>query len=107
VAGFLAVTIYLEAGVPGDVLWGGALYLPTLLVLIGAAVALWRQGSGAAPAMAGATAVFLLSFAARTLDQTVCPGFPLGTHFLWHLLNATLLYLLVRLVILHPPPKRA
>jgi hypothetical protein len=50
-----------------------------------------------------ATAVFLLSFSARTLDMQICSVFPLGTHFLWHLLNATLLYLLVRAAIIADP----
>jgi hypothetical protein len=39
----------------------------------------------------------------RSLDMPLCAGWPVGTHFLWHLLNALLLYLLVRLVILHGP----
>jgi len=47
--------------------------------------------------------VFFAAFAARSSDMPVCDSFPLGTHFLWHLLNATLLYLLVRLAILKVP----
>src|SRR5262245_20952647 len=100
---FFAITFYLEAAVPGTVLWGGALYLPTVLVLVAIAIALFRMRSAAAAPMVGATAVFLLSFASRTLDASICPSFPLGTHFLWHLLNALLLFLLLRLVILHEP----
>jgi len=99
-AAFFAVTFYLEVAVPGTVLWGGALYLPTILVLIASAAALYRVEPKAAPAMVGATVVFLLSFTARTLDASICTSFPLGTHFLWHCLNALLLFLLVRLVIL-------
>jgi hypothetical protein len=45
---------------------------------------------------AGGARVVLPSFAARTLDVPICPVYLLGTHFLWHLLNATLLYLWVR-----------
>jgi hypothetical protein len=104
---FCVTTFYLEAMVPGTFLWGGALYLPTVLVLILAAVALYRRQSPAAPAMLGATAVFLLSFASRTLDMPLCPVFPLGTHFFWHLLNALLLFLLLRLVIQHAPRRLA
>lgn len=104
---FFAVTFYLEAAVPGTVLWGGALYMPTVLVLVATAAALYRIGSTAAPAMVGATVVFLLSFTARTLDASVCPSFPLGTHLFWHLLNALLLFLLLRLAILHEPRRQA
>jgi hypothetical protein len=93
--------------VPGTVLWGGALYLPTLLVLIASSVALYRLRPAAAPAMVGATVVFLLSFAARVLDAKICSSFPLGTHFLWHLLNALLLFLLVQIIVLHEPQRAA
>jgi hypothetical protein len=104
---FFAVTFYLELAVPGTVLWGGALYAPTILVLIASAAALYRVEPTAAPAMVGATFVFLPSFTARTFDAQICPLFPLGTHFLWHLLNALLLFLLVRLIILGAPRRTA
>jgi hypothetical protein len=104
---FFAVTFYLEAAVPGTVLWGGALYMPTVLVLVATTVALYRIGSAAAPAMVGATVVFLLSFTARPLDASVCLSFPLGSHFLWHLLNALLLFLLLRLAISYAPRRQA
>lgn len=95
-AGFFAVTFYLEAAVPGSILWGGALYLPTVLALVVIGAALRLRKSRAAGAMFAATGVFLVSFAARTLDAPLCSAFPLGTHFLWHLLNALVLYMLVR-----------
>jgi len=40
-------------------------------------------------------AVFLVSIAFRSIDNAVCPVLPLGTHFLWHCLNACVLYLLL------------
>jgi len=42
-----------------------------------------------------ASLLFLASLGFRTADAAVCPYFPLGTHFLWHVLNAVLLYLLM------------
>jgi hypothetical protein len=98
---YFAATFYLEAAVPGTLLWGGALYLPTLLLMIAIVTALYWLRSRTADAILAATVVFLLSFTARTLDAEVCPVLPVGTHFLWHLLNATLLYILVRAAIVH------
>ena len=104
---YFAVTFYAEAAIPGDVLWGGALYVPTLfLMLVIGTVLYWRRLRGAA-AFLVAIIVFLLSFSARTLDTQVCTAFPVGTHFLWHLLNAVLLYILVRTAILHSGPRAA
>ncbi len=101
IVGFSVVTLWLEAKVPSTVLWGGALYLPTLFVAVAVAVALRRMGHPAADAMAVAVGMFFLAFAMRSLDAPLCRALPTGTHFLWHLLNATFLYLLARLAILH------
>ncbi len=103
---FFGVTFALEALVPGEFLHGGALYAPALLTLIAIAATLLRSRPAAGKAAFGATGVFVASITARTLDMPVCPRFPLGTHFLWHVLIAVLLYLLIRLVILHGPPRK-
>jgi len=103
-AAYFGATLYAEGEVPASVLWGGAMYVPTVVVMLTIVTVLrWRQIEGAG-AFLFATAVFLLSFTARTLDHPLCAAFPIGTHFLWHLLNATLLYILVRTAILHTAP---
>ena len=43
-----------------------------------------------------ATGLFAVSLTLRQLDGPLCPVWPPGTHFGWHLCNAALLYLLVR-----------
>jgi hypothetical protein len=103
-AAYFALTFYAEAAIPGDVLWGGALYLPTLFLMLVIGTALYFRRLRGAGAFLVAIAVFLLSFTARTLDAKVCSAFPLGTHFLWHLLNAVLLYILIRTAIVHSAP---
>jgi hypothetical protein len=45
------------------------------------------------------SALFCGSLALRTIDQAVCSGFALGTHFAWHLINAALLAVLARALI--------
>ena len=71
-------------------------YMPALLAMIG--VALAARGA-ARRSLALAAAVFTASLALRTIDRAVCAEFPLGTHFLWHLLNAVVLYVLLRAAI--------
>lgn len=51
--------------------------------------------------MLAAAGTFFVSLAFRTLDQWLCPCLPIGTHFLWHLLNGVLLYLTMKALILH------
>ena len=45
--------------------------------------------------------LFLVSLTARTLDRSVCAALPIGTHALWHVLNAVVLYALVVTAIRH------
>ena len=92
---------YGELEVPGDVLAGGALYVPILTALIVLGLLLVRRAPIAGFAMIAATSVWMISLIVRMLDNPVCAAFPLGTHFLWHLTNAIVLYLLTSIVILY------
>jgi hypothetical protein len=57
-----------------------------------------------AGALALAGVLFALSLTLRSIDQAVCAVLPIGTHFLWHLLNAAVLFVLLRAAILSPRP---
>jgi hypothetical protein len=103
---FFAVTFHLESDAYGDLLWGGAMYLPTLAAMLVFGLALIRRHREAGRAFFVAAGVFLLSFTARTIDMPVCSALPIGTHYFWHIFNATVLYLLVRVAILHAPAEQ-
>jgi len=75
---------------------GSAAYLPYVAVLIAMIVYLRRARPASARVFLGATLLFLASLALRTADLALCAAFPLGSHFVWHLLNAWVLYLLAR-----------
>lgn len=49
--------------------------------------------------------VFTASLFFRTVDMAFCSFIPLGTHFLWHCLNAYLLYRLLGLLIERTKPQ--
>jgi Ceramidase len=53
-------------------------------------------GYGAACALALAGVLFAISLTLRSIDQAVCTAMPIGTHFLWHLLNAAVVFILLR-----------
>ena len=99
-----ASTFYLESDEFEKFLWGGAMYLPTLVFLMAAGAGIWRKSASAGKAFYGAAGLFVLSFTARTLDMPACLDVPIGTHYFWHIFNAAVLFLLVRTVILHAPP---
>lgn len=81
---------------PADFLNGSALYLPA--VAAAALIAAYMGGTAwpGARRAAWAAAVLAVSVFLRTIDLAACAALPLGTHFLWHLLNALALYLLLR-----------
>jgi hypothetical protein len=77
---------------PGS-LNGSYSYFPALLALAGLAGWAWRLKHRSAGRLAAAAGVFVGSLVLRSIDQSQCAAWPLGTHFVWHGLNAVVLYL--------------
>lgn len=86
----------IQAFLPPDFLNGSVFYLPTWMALVLMAAWLASKGHAQWQEYAWASGLFLVSLSFRTVDQLWCGVLPMGTHFVWHLLNAVLLYLLVR-----------
>ncbi|MBM3602554.1 MAG: hypothetical protein FJX22_02070 [Alphaproteobacteria bacterium] len=83
---------------------GSTSYAPALLFLGGLALYHQRSGRRAPFALWQAVGLFLLSLTARTLDLALCDEIPIGLHFWWHLLNAGVLYLTMRALLLNWRP---
>ncbi|WP_425091939.1 ceramidase domain-containing protein [Tropicimonas sp. S265A] len=63
-----------------------------LPVLIGAyAVLLRNRDPRTAWGLAIGAAILCVSLTARSIDEPLCMNLPLGTHFLWHILNGIML----------------
>jgi hypothetical protein len=68
-----------------------AFYWPVpALILLYAVLLRWRAPEAARGLALGA-AVLVVSLTFRSLDGALCAAVPVGTHFLWHLLNAVML----------------
>lgn len=81
-------------------------YIPALIVLLLVGGMLWGMAHPAGKSLVAAGLIFAVSLFFRTIDRTICDathvsalGGPIGTHFLWHILNAVLLFILVRATI--------
>lgn len=68
-----------------------AFYWPVPLLILIFAALLVRRAAITARGLAIGAAILTLSLSFRSLDQSLCTAFPMGTHFLWHLLNALML----------------
>ncbi len=91
-AGFVpyaALTVPLFGAIPG--LGTSAAYAPVpLLIGIYAVLLRGRAPVTARGLMLGAV-LLVISLVFRTLDAPLCRALPVGTHFMWHVLNAAML----------------
>lgn len=86
------------SGLQPSLLNGSIMYLPAIAILALLGVFHYRIKAGSV-AMFVPSGLFLISLAFRSLDMQFCQSLPIGTHFVWHCLNATLLFLLVKVLI--------
>ena len=84
---------------------GSTAYVSVLLLIVLYALAAIPNHPRTGGGMIGGALVLAISIAFRSIDDAVCPSFPLGTHFLWHCLNALMLGWMV-LVIHRAAPGR-
>jgi hypothetical protein len=95
VGAFIGASAVAEAYLSPDMLNGSVMYLPAISALALFAVILKLKLHPAARGFVIALGVFILSITFRTIDISICSNLPIGTHFLWHCLNAYVLYRLL------------
>ena len=90
---FLPAALYARSF--SHLLNGSLVYAPAVLLVC--ALGVWHYASRqpARTHLAAAAVTLALAAALRTLDAPICERFALGTHFLWHLLVAGVIYLCV------------
>lgn len=86
---FAAATAPLFARVPA--IGSSAGYMPVPLLIGIYAWLLRRRAPKTARGLAAGVVLLLISITFRVLDDRLCPLWPGGTHFIWHLLNAVML----------------
>lgn len=86
---YVALTLPLFQMVPG--LGSSAAYAPIPLLIFIHAFLLHRRLPQVARGLAIGAAILCASILARVLDEPMCGIWPMGTHFMWHILNAAML----------------
>jgi hypothetical protein len=84
----------LVGGLFPDVANGSLFYVPVLILLVAFGELHYRSHLAARRMLPAAAGLFLASLMLRTVDNAACSALPAGTHFLWHVLNAAVLYML-------------
>ncbi|MER0239737.1 ceramidase domain-containing protein [Fulvimarina sp. MAC8] len=91
---FIAVSPLAEP-IFAPVAGGSAAYLPGLFAMLGIGGFLLAKHHPAGAVVFAAGLVFTASLGFRIADGPLCDVWPLGTHFVWHILNAVTLGLLL------------
>lgn len=97
------------APVAPDPFNGSLQYLPAVAAFVVFIIVTQSRSSPLRHWVLAAGATFALSLAFRTVDRDICATLPLGTHFLWHLLNGLMIGLVLQILIRARPatPHRA
>ena len=74
-------------------------YLSSMIALIMIAVHLHLKARPSSQYFMLAAITGVCSLFCRAIDKAICPMLPVGSHFVWHVLNATLLYILLKQLI--------
>jgi len=83
----LMTRVFIWLGVGG----GSAGYAPVPLLILIYAALLRNRLPEVSKGLGYGAGILILSLTFRTVDMPACVDFPLGTHFLWHILNAVML----------------
>lgn len=94
-------TIIGFAQLPDEWLNGSLGYAPALLFVLGLGVWHTIHAERERYGLIAAGGVFTLSLSLRSIDMQLCEAWPMGTHFLWHILNGCVLYLTTRAYVLN------
>lgn len=98
IAGFGGLQSWMSSAF-GFALNGSLGYIPALLFLIGLGIYHRLHFKFEEYKLLIAAGVFAVSLTFRSVDNLICPYMWIGTHFVWHCLNAIVLYLCLRVLI--------
>jgi hypothetical protein len=102
---FLSVRQYWIAVLPGGTLGGGITHVPSIAVLLVFGLYLRSAASQLGTCMLVASVTYVSAVAVRAWDLYLCPSFPLGLHWVWHLLTGLTTSILIYAIAAYPPER--
>jgi hypothetical protein len=78
---------------------GSLVYAPAVALAWAVGLHHYLSGRQLRFALLASAGVFCVALVCRSIDLMVCRQFPIGTHFLWHLLNGLVVYLAMRVLV--------
>ena len=96
---YAAATVPLWHRVPG--LGSSAAYAPVPVLILFYGWLMRGKSPATARGLAMGAGLLMLSLVFRTLDLPLCAVWPVGTHFIWHVLNAAMLGWMIEVYLRH------
>ncbi|MBW1855869.1 MAG: ceramidase domain-containing protein [Deltaproteobacteria bacterium] len=90
---------------PDDALNHSVVYLPFGFALLALSIIAWFKNVKISKQYFIAFGLFSAALFFRTVDMEACSIVPFGTHFLWHIINGGMFYLLLKTLISVQMPK--
>jgi hypothetical protein len=78
---------------------GGMMYVPSLVLAWAVGLHYYLIGRRDRLILLTSAAVFCAALTCRSIDLVICRQLPIGTHFLWHVLNGLVVYLAMRALV--------
>lgn len=101
----LFISLMLMENFPKEYSLNGSIaYAPCLIIIIWMWSTTHRIPTSYASCYLYAAILMTISLIFRTMDNAICETFSIGTHFLWHVCNGAVLYLLSKVLILPGKP---
>ncbi|WP_198435609.1 ceramidase domain-containing protein [Moritella sp. F3] len=91
----IILTTSLAAREYPQLLNGSLPYLPALTILLGLGLYHHQTNQPKPFQLLIVVGLFITALVFRTMDSNICHHIPIGTHFIWHLVSAYMLYLSV------------
>ena len=96
---FALFSVGLQKIVPPETLNHSGQYLGAVILLLGMSVYCYLSRKHSARYFFMAFGLFIISLVVRSFDMAICPFFPLGIHFMWHILNSIVMYMVFKGVV--------
>ncbi len=98
---FFILNLLVENYLPSNLFNGSIMYVLPSIVLLIMLIFMLKTNHPLAKNLLYTIIIWSISIFFRTIDFMVCPYIIFGTHFIWHILNAIVLYRLANLLILN------
>jgi len=97
---FYAAVTFIVVTLTGG-LNGSEGYVPSVLIMAGYGLWLKPDKPEAGRGLLTAAGLLAVSLVARTADQSMCSAMPIGSHWVWHVVNAIVMYWLIVVLYRH------